>query len=198
MTRLLPFWKLLLPSPSSLLKFPIIIIDSRFCSKLPIDTFKCSSMFKFANNCRILICLSWWVIQDALRRILNNHWTIEVEQNILICQTLTITINNCFIIPSPSLFFLMNMFGKRSDLPISRNSDREKEKSVLSFTHEQNVIQLPSGPISTQSSSAYVEEKKIKSAFQTRKHWGRECAWTNSGKHLWFVDSSSRYDSTLV
>ena len=53
----------------------------------------------------------------------------------------------------------MNMFGKRSDLPISRNSDREKEKSVLSFTHEQNVIQLSSGPISTQSSSAYVEEK---------------------------------------
>ena len=53
----------------------------------------------------------------------------------------------------------MNMFGKRSDLPISRNSDREKEKSVLSFTHEQNVIQLPSGPISTQSSSAHEEEK---------------------------------------
>ena len=49
---------------------------------------------------------------------------------------------------------MMNIFGKQSDLPITRNSDREKEKSVLSFTHEQNIIQLPSGPISTQSSSA--------------------------------------------
>ena len=51
--------------------------------------------------------------------------------------------NNCFIIRSPSLF-LMNIFGKRSDLPwiFSRNSDRKKEieKSVVSFTHEQNII----------------------------------------------------------
>ena len=95
-----------------------------------------------------------------MRRILNNYWTTEVEQNILICETLTITINNCFIIRSPSLFFnqyLLEAIG--SDLPISLKSDREKEKSVLSFAHEQNVIQLPSGPISTQSSSAYVEEK---------------------------------------
>ena len=53
----------------------------------------------------------------------------------------------------------MNIFGKRNHLPISRNSDREEEKSVLSFTYEQNVIQLPSGPIFTQSSSAHEEEK---------------------------------------
>ena len=48
--------------------------------------------------------------------------------------------NNCFIIRSPSLFFLMNILGKRSDLPFSRKSDRKKEKSVVSFTHEQNSI----------------------------------------------------------
>ena len=47
--------------------------------------------------------------------------------------------NNCFIIPSPSLF-LMNILGKRSDLSFSRKSDREKEKSSVSFTHEQNII----------------------------------------------------------
>ena len=51
--------------------------------------------------------------------------------------------NNCFIIRSPSLF-LMNIFGKRSDLPwiFSRNCDRKKEieKNVVSFTHEQNII----------------------------------------------------------
>ena len=48
--------------------------------------------------------------------------------------------NNCFIIPSPSLFFLMNILGKRSDLPFSRKSDRKKEKSTVSFTHVQNII----------------------------------------------------------
>ena len=48
--------------------------------------------------------------------------------------------NDCFIIRSPSLFFLMNILGKRSDLPFSRKSDRKKEKSTVSFTHEQNII----------------------------------------------------------
>ena len=47
--------------------------------------------------------------------------------------------NNCFIIRSPS-FFLRNIFGKRSDLPFSRKSDRKKEKSTVSFTHVQNII----------------------------------------------------------
>ena len=44
--------------------------------------------------------------------------------------------NNCFIIRSPSLFF--NYL--RSDLPFSRKNDPKKEKSVVSFTHEQNYI----------------------------------------------------------
>ena len=44
------------------------------------------------------------------------------------------------IIRSPSLFFLMNILGKQSDLPFSRKSDRKKEKSMVSFTHEQNII----------------------------------------------------------
>ena len=34
----------------------------------------------------------------------------------------------------------MNIFGKRSDLPFSRKSDRKKDKSVVSFSHEQNII----------------------------------------------------------
>ena len=53
---------------------------------------------------------------------------------------MTLFRNNCFSIQSPSLFFLMNILGKRSDLPFSRKSDRKKEKSVVSFTHEQNSI----------------------------------------------------------
>ena len=36
--------------------------------------------------------------------------------------------------------FLMNILGKRSDLPFSRKSDRKKEKSAVSCTHEQNII----------------------------------------------------------
>ena len=47
--------------------------------------------------------------------------------------------NNCFIIPSPSLF-LTTIFTKRSDLPFSRKNNRKKEKSKVSFTHEKNII----------------------------------------------------------
>ena len=48
--------------------------------------------------------------------------------------------NNCVIIRSPRLFFIRNIFGKWSDLSFSHKSDRKKEKSVVSFTHEQNII----------------------------------------------------------
>ena len=48
--------------------------------------------------------------------------------------------NYCFIVRSLSLFCLMNILGKRSDLPFSRRSDRKKEKSTVSFTHAQNII----------------------------------------------------------
>ena len=36
--------------------------------------------------------------------------------------------------------FLMNILRKRSDLPFSRESDRKKEKSTVTFTHVQNII----------------------------------------------------------
>ena len=36
--------------------------------------------------------------------------------------------------------FLMNIFGKWSDLPLSRKSNRKKEKSMVSFTHHQHNI----------------------------------------------------------
>ena len=44
--------------------------------------------------------------------------------------------NNCFIIRPPILFF--NYL--QSDLPFLRKSDRNREKSVVSFTHELNII----------------------------------------------------------
>ena len=34
----------------------------------------------------------------------------------------------------------MNILGKQSDLPFSRKSDSKKEKSMVSFTHVQNII----------------------------------------------------------
>ena len=46
--------------------------------------------------------------------------------------------NNCFIIRSLS-FFLMNIFGKQSDLLFSCKSDGKKDKSVV-VKHEQNII----------------------------------------------------------
>ena len=36
--------------------------------------------------------------------------------------------------------FLMNILGKGSDLLFLQKSDRKKEKSMVSFTHEQNII----------------------------------------------------------
>ena len=38
------------------------------------------------------------------------------------------------------VFFLMNILRKLSDVPFLRKSDRKKEKSVVSFTHELNII----------------------------------------------------------
>ena len=63
----------------------------------------------------------------------NNYLQIMVCS----CTVLSTEFNNCFIIQSPSKFFFINIFGK---LPFSRKSDRKREKSVRSFTHEQNII----------------------------------------------------------
>ena len=45
-------------------------------------------------------------------------------------------VGSVFIIRSPSLFFDY----WRSNLPFSRESDGKKEKSVVPFTHGQNII----------------------------------------------------------
>ena len=47
--------------------------------------------------------------------------------------------NYRFIIRSPTCC-LIEILGKQSDLPFSHKSDHKKEKSVVSFTHEQNII----------------------------------------------------------
>ena len=47
--------------------------------------------------------------------------------------------NNCFISRSPSLLFNQYPLGKRNDLPFLRKSNHKKEKSTVSFTHEQII-----------------------------------------------------------
>ena len=68
----------------------------------------------------------------------------EVEQNIMIClwgeDQLFAEAELLFYHSITEFVFLMNILGKRSDLPFSRKSDRKKEKSTVSFTHEQNII----------------------------------------------------------
>ena len=86
----------------------------------------------------IVICRQWWAHQLFAEA--------EGWGKLLICETLT----NHDILRWPSsiivlsfdhgVCFLRNIFGKRSDLPFSRKSDRKKEKSVVLFTLEQNSI----------------------------------------------------------
>ena len=99
-------------------------------------------------------------LEQIINNIIGRGWAkyrdLSVVSRSIICwsQTLRQTIdvrdtdksryfvitefNNCFIIHR--VCFLRNIFGKRSDLPFSRKSDRKKEKSTVSFTHVQNII----------------------------------------------------------
>ena len=78
---------------------------------------------------RSIICLSL-----RLRQIIDLLATDKSR-----CFAIT-EFNKCFTIRSPSFSFLMNILGKRSDLPFSSKSVRKKEKSTVSFTQEQNII----------------------------------------------------------
>ena len=48
---------------------------------------------------------------------------------------------NCFIIRSPSLFFLMDILGKRSDLLFSRKSDSKKRKHGFLYACAEYYLQ---------------------------------------------------------
>ena len=65
---------------------------------------------------------------------------LNSEQINITCQRQRLTANNRFAIVlsfSHRVCFLINIFGK---LPFSHKSDHKKEKNVVSFTHEQNII----------------------------------------------------------
>ena len=77
----------------------------------------------------------------------NNYWTRLSKIYIVICQwwadhylpKLNAKSNNIDLRVC-KVCFLKNIFGKQSNLPFSCKSDRKKEKSLVSFTHEQNII----------------------------------------------------------
>ena len=77
---------------------------------------------------RSIICRSRRLSQKNLSV---RHWQITI-----FCDN-RYRFNNCFIIRWPSLFFF-NYSPK--NLPFSHKNDGKKEKSVDSFTHEQNII----------------------------------------------------------
>ena len=77
----------------------------------------------------------------------NNYWTRLSKIYIVICQwwadhylpKLNAKSNNIDL-QVRKVCFLKNIFRKRSNLPFSCKSDRKKEISLVSFTHEQNII----------------------------------------------------------
>ena len=74
--------------------------------------------------------INYWLRQIIDLRDTDKSWYFAITE-----------VNNCFIMNLITEFaFLMNILGKQSDLPFSRKSDHKKEKSTVSFTHEQNII----------------------------------------------------------
>ena len=98
---------------------------------------------KIINNySKRLSKISWVVSGEQINYLPKpkaeaNNWSARHWQLTIFAK---IEFNNCFIIRSASLSFLRNIFGERSDLPFSRKSDRNNEKSLVSFTYEQNII----------------------------------------------------------
>ena len=98
--------------------------------------------------------ISWFVCGEQINYLPKtkaeaNNWSARHWQITIFCDNR---------VRSPSLFFLMNIVGRRSDLPFSRKNDRKKEKSTVSFTREQNI-----------TCSQTLKPKTV----------GRHCAWAD-------------------
>ena len=101
--------------------------------------------------------LLWWTAQFMHYKIINNYWRRLSKISWFVCgeqaeannwsarhwQIMIFCINRVqqlFYHLITEFVFLMNILGKRSDLPFSRESDCKKEKSTVSFMHVQNII----------------------------------------------------------
>ena len=81
--------------------------------------------------------ISWFVSGEHINWLRQKNLSARHWQITIFCDN-RYRFNNCFIIRWPSLFLFFNYSPK--NLPFSRKSDGKKEKSVDSFTHEQNII----------------------------------------------------------
>ena len=87
--------------------------------------------------------ISWFVSGDQISHLPKpkaeaSNWPARHRRITIFCDNRV----QLLFYHSISKFFFMNIFGKRSDLLFffSRKNDWKKEKSVVSFTHEQNII----------------------------------------------------------
>ena len=78
----------------------------------------------------------------------NNYWT-RLSKIYIICDLSVVSRSifakadaksNNIDLRVCKVCFLKNIFRKRSNLPFSCKSNRKKEKSLVSFMHEQNII----------------------------------------------------------
>ena len=88
--------------------------------------------------------ISWFVYGEQINYLpkskaeANNwRWSARQWQITIFCDN---QVQSLFYHSITEFVVLMNILGKRSDLPFSRKSDRKKEKSTVSFTHVQNII----------------------------------------------------------
>ena len=92
---------------------------------------KALGLVAFFGDSLILIITT---ISNYWTRLSKISWFFSGEQiNYLPSSTIVLSFDDRVCI-------LRNIFGKWNDLPLPRKSDCKKEKSVVSFTHEQNSI----------------------------------------------------------
>ena len=89
-----------------------------------------------ANYCDLSVASRWIICQS--RRLRQIIYLPDNDKSRYFAIT---EFNNIVLSCDHQVCFLRTtIFGKWSDLPLSRKSDHKKEKSVVSFTHEQNII----------------------------------------------------------
>ena len=89
-----------------------------------------------ANYCDLSVASRWIICQS--RRLRQIIYLPDNDKSRYFAIT---EFNNIVLSCDHQVCFLRTtIFGKWSDLPLSRKSNHKKEKSVVSFTHEQNII----------------------------------------------------------
>ena len=99
----------------------------------------------FVNYFYLFVCTKYRCICKDIRRLCLNRINIEKIINNFYCMRLSklwfVSGEREINAEAETEFVLLrNILEKRSDLPFSRKGDRKKEKNMVSFMHEQNII----------------------------------------------------------